>query len=82
MNIRKIYISQQPYGIVFSFSSGYQNKNDKNAYLQVEFDIGSCKTLATIAGHLQKDADYCRCLPTSSKLADCLARYGGIQNHG
>jgi len=51
-------------------------------HLQVEFDTGSCKTLATIAGHLQKDADYCRCLPTSSKLADCLARYGGIQNHG
>ena len=32
--------------------SGYQYRNDNNAYLQ--FDTGSCKILTTIAGHLQR----------------------------
>lgn len=36
-------------------------------HLQAEFDTGSCKTLATIAGHSQMAAGVRR-LPTSSKL--------------
>lgn len=48
--------------------------------LLADFDTGSCKTLATIAGHLQKGHDVR--LPTSSKLQYGLASYGSIQNHG
>ena len=40
--------------------------NNPSTYLQVEFDTGSCKTFATIAGHLPMAADVR--LPTSSKL--------------
>lgn len=55
----------------------YPKSKNHNAYLQVEFDTGSCKTLATIAGHLQMAADVR--LPTSSKLDRSLASYGSIQ---
>lgn len=59
--------------------ASYRKAKDLNAYLLVDFDTGSCKTLATIAGHLQKGHDVR--LPTSSKLQYGLASYGSIQNH-
>jgi hypothetical protein len=53
-------------GILQLLKAVASTTNNPNTYLQVEFDTGSCKTFATIAGHLQKVAGVR--LPTSSKL--------------
>lgn len=52
-------------GILQLLQTHDSTANNRNTYLQVVFDTGSCKTFATIAGHLQKAAGVR--LPTSSQ---------------